>query len=177
LADFACPPFSTLLLRALSAPPPQLQQQFWKSTYNLVDLFLVLLCALTLAVLFFSHDCSPYRGGGGGGGGDPSSSSSRSGRGEELLDSLLLIIRNGAQLIRLLSVVRRSGSNVVSRVPAIDLAAARGLSLDIDLLEDDEGEAARQRMRNGGYPQGGQGAWGEQERQHLFEAEEDDDEL
>ncbi|PWN87671.1 hypothetical protein FA10DRAFT_234054 [Acaromyces ingoldii] len=135
-------------------------KQFWKSTFNIVDLCLVLLCALTLAILFFSHDCTPISAGPGD---DEETEQKRQGRSEELLDSFLLIVRNGIQLVRLLAVVRRSGSNVTRRVANIDLDAARRFSLDIDL--DDEGALARQRMADGG------------ERRGLFDVEEDDEEL
>jgi hypothetical protein len=165
-------------------------KQFWKSTFNIIDLGLVALCAITLIVLFFSHDCSPYRRGQ-----DPrpspgedlpgSSQGERDGRGEELLDSFLLILRNAAQLVRLLSVVRRSRSNVTTRVANIDLDDARHYSLDWDLEE--EGQAARQRMADGGdrgarlaSASGGHkgdraGAYNDQSQ--LFDYDEDDEEL
>lgn len=111
-------------------------KHFWKSTFNIVDLCLVALCLLTLVVLSFGHGCSPY--------------SQRSGRGEELIDSLLLIARNVIQCTRLLSVIRRSGYNVASRVTAIDLSDAQGYNLDLDLDLEEEGTLARQRMRDGG---------------------------
>ena len=143
----------------------------------------MLLCAITLAVLFFSHDCSPYRRGDeqqpGPGEDLPGNTSGRGGKSEELLDSLLLILRNGAQLFRLLSVVRRSSSNVTTRVPNIDLDDARRFSLDLDLEE--EGLAARERMADGGdlgarrererHKQTGQ----PDEQRQLFDYDEDDD--
>lgn len=149
-----------LLFSMLMCDSLPLLQQFWKSTFNIVDLCLVLLCALTLAILFFSHDCTPISAGPGD---DEETEQKRQGRSEELLDSFLLIVRNGIQLVRLLAVVRRSGSNVTRRVANIDLDAARRFSLDIDL--DDEGALARQRMADGG------------ERRGLFDVEEDDEEL
>lgn len=149
-------------------------QQFWHSTFNILDLFLVFLCTLTLTIIFFSHDCSPYNRN------NPSKGrGGRQGKGEELLDSFLLIFRNGMQLMRLLAVVRRSGRNAFSRPSRIEVgnasrggggAAARSqdprsngpgiagrggagggaadLTLDID-LEDDE-RATRNRIRDGG---------------------------
>lgn len=109
-------------------------KHFWKSAFNVVDLCLVALCLVTLIVLAFGHGCSPY--------------TQRPGRGEELLDSLLLIARNVVQCTRLLSVIRRSGYNVASRVTAIDLSDAHDYNLDLDFEE--EGSLARQRMRDGG---------------------------
>ncbi|KAJ9476600.1 hypothetical protein PHBOTO_000257 [Pseudozyma hubeiensis] len=135
-------------------------KQFWKSTYNVVDLGLVLLCAITLLVIFFHHECSPFRR-------SPSypddegRQGGRSGKGEELLDSILLIGRNVVQALRLVSIVRRSGSNVTSRPTRIEIGN-RPYSLDLDL--EDEGAMARDRIRIG-----------EEERAPLFDA--DDDEL
>lgn len=136
-------------------------------------------------MLFFSHDCSPYRRGDserptpGEGIGEHNS---RGGRSEELLDSMLLILRNGAQLFRLLSVVRRSSSNVTTRVSNIDLDEARRYSLDLDLEE--EGLAARERMADGGDRGArmqrdrikGSGI-GADERRQLFDYEDEDEEL
>ncbi|WFC98474.1 hypothetical protein MYAM1_001202 [Malassezia yamatoensis] len=109
-------------------------KHFWKSTFNVVDLCLVVLCLITLLVLVFGHGCSPY--------------AQRPGRGEELLDSVLLIARNIVQCTRLLSVIRRSQQNVASRVTAIDLNDAHDYNLDLDF--EQEGSLARQRMRDGG---------------------------
>lgn len=135
-------------------------KQFWKSTYNVVDLGLVLLCAITLLVIFFHHECSPFRR-------SPSypdddvPTQGRSGKSEELLDSILLIGRNVVQALRLVSIVRRSRSNVTSRPTRIEIGN-RPYSLDLDL--EDEGAMARDRIRIG-----------EEERAPLFDA--DDDEL
>ena len=141
-------------------------KQFWKSTYNIVDLGLVLLCAITLLVIFFHHECSPFRRSPlppsypGDDGSDVPISGGRSGKGEELLDSILLIGRNVVQALRLVSIVRRSGSNVTSRPTRIEIGN-RPYSLDLDL--EDEGAMARDRIRIG------------EERAPLFDA--DDDEL
>ncbi|KAK0530328.1 hypothetical protein OC834_003351 [Tilletia horrida] len=144
-------------------------KQFWKSTFNIIDLCLVVFCALTLLVIFFSHECSPYRGGGTGVGGrygsisdgDPSyddndgahhrqGGGGRGGKSEELLDSILLIIRNAMQCFRLVSVVRRSRQNVNSRVANIDLAsAAAARGNDSDLYGYDYGASGQ------GGPAGG----------------------
>lgn len=148
----------------------------------------MLLCAITLLVLFFSHDCSPYRRGTGHGDDDgdiPGPGDSlpgheapgdgrRGGRSEELFDSLVLILRNGAQLVRLLAVVRRSSTNVTRRVPNIDLDDARRFSLDLDLEE--EGLAARQRMADGG-DRAAQGQMPHEEQRRLFDYDDEDEEL
>lgn len=140
-------------------------KQFWKSTYNIVDLGLVLLCAITLLVIFFHHECSPFRRGPvpptyPGDDEDVPSRGGRSGKGEELLDSILLIGRNVVQALRLVSIVRRSGSNVTSRPTRIEIGN-RPYSLDLDL--EDEGAMARDRIRIG-----------EEERAPLFDAEDDE---
>ncbi|GAC73810.1 hypothetical protein PANT_9c00312 [Moesziomyces antarcticus T-34] len=136
-------------------------KQFWKSTYNVVDLGLVLLCAITLLVIFFHHECSPFRRTPSYPDDDGERRGGRSGKGEELLDSILLIGRNVVQALRLVSIVRRSGSNVTSRPTRIEIGN-RPYSLDLDL--EDEGAMARDRIRIG-----------EEERAPLFDA--DDDEL
>lgn len=92
-----------------------------------------MLCIITLVVLFFGHGCSPYN--------------QRSGRREELLDSILLIVRNMVQCTRLLSVIRRTGYNARSRVAEINLNDAHGYNLDMDL--DQEDALTRQRMLDG----------------------------
>lgn len=163
-------------------------QQFWKSTFNIIDLCLVLLCAITLAIIFFNHECSTLRGPSypSHGDDDEDAREHRSGRGEELLDSFLLVVRNVAQCVRLLSVIRRSSSNVAGRVPAIDLNAAGGYNLDFDL--EDEGSRARERMALGGdrsaqerfiavggKGQGKRGPGTPEERAALFDYDEDDD--
>ncbi|CAD6914791.1 unnamed protein product [Tilletia controversa] len=146
-------------------------KQFWKSTFNIIDLCLVVFCALTLLVIFFSHDCSPNHGGDGGGDygssfdGDQDRDARRGGRGgrsEELLDSILLIIRNAMQCFRLVSVVRRSRQNVNSRVTNIDLASAqagRGAA-DADLYPGFESAASGGGMHDGDNPYGDTGIGG-----------------
>lgn len=133
-------------------------------------------------MIFFSHECSPYRR-------DPSSpsSSTRTGKSEELLDSFLLIGRNAAQMIRLLSVVRRSSNSVTNRVSDIDIDSAqlnrnRELSFSLDIDLEDEGARVRDRMADGGdqYARRKRDEWrakkgGEREEEPLFEVDEDED--
>ena len=114
-----------------------------------------------LLVFFFHHECSPFRRGPTYPDDDGVERSGRSGKGEELLDSILLIGRNVVQALRLVSIVRRSSSNVTSRPTRIEIGN-RPYSLDLDL--EDEGAMARDRIRIG-----------EEERAPLFDA--DDDEL
>lgn len=116
---------------------------FWDSTLNVVDLGLVVLCLVTLLLLVLGHGCSPL--------------SKRTGAGEELLDSVLLIVRNVVQCMRLLSVVRRSGYSMTSRVASIDLNDAHAYSLGLDWEE--ESSQVLQRMQAGGDARGGGRGW------------------
>lgn len=63
-------------------------QQFWKSWWNVVDLILTTFCVITLLVIFFS------------GCGNTSKE-------EELLDTMLLVVRNVVQFVRLAAVMRQ----------------------------------------------------------------------
>ena len=63
-------------------------QQFWKSPFNILDLIITLICAVTILVIFFAACGSTSKE-------------------EELLDTLLLVARNVLQFIRLASVMRQ----------------------------------------------------------------------
>lgn len=136
-------------------------KNFWKSTFNTIDLCLVALCLVTLVVLFLGHGCSPL--------------SQRPGMSEELLDSVLLIVRNVMQCMRLISVIRRSGYNVSTRVMAIDLNDAHDYNLDLDLEE--ESSQVLQRMRDGGDQRSGERGWSPQSRPDTFVATRPDDSI
>jgi uncharacterized membrane protein len=64
-----------------------MEQQFWKSPFNLVDLCLTVLCVITILVVFFAGCGSTSKE-------------------EELFDTLLLIARNVLQFCRLAAVMR-----------------------------------------------------------------------
>ncbi|WVQ93982.1 hypothetical protein IAU59_001060 [Kwoniella sp. CBS 9459] len=107
---------------------------------NVVDIILVLFCSVTL-ILVFRNPCG---------------SGTRS---EELLDTILLIIRNTVQFLRLGSILRRSGHSILNPPKPIDLsqagAASLALDLDMDLendgaYRDEEVAAERQLGRNAG---------------------------
>lgn len=134
---------------------------FWKSAFNIIDVCLVALCIVTLIVLFVGHGCSPL--------------SNRPGMSEELLDSVLLIVRNIVQCMRLISVVRRSGYNVSSRVMAIDLSDAHSYNLDLDF--EHESSQAMQRMRDGGDARSGDRGWSPQSRPETFVSRNPDDSI
>lgn len=63
-------------------------QQFWKSPFNLMDLIITMICAVTILVIFFAGCGSTSKE-------------------EELLDTLLLVARNVLQFVRLASVMRQ----------------------------------------------------------------------
>ncbi|KAK2461577.1 hypothetical protein APHAL10511_006040 [Amanita phalloides] len=96
-------------------------RQFWKSPFNVVDLILTAFCALTLLVLVFAK-CG------------------KGSRGEEVLDTLLLIARNVLQFGRLAAVMRQSGQSIFSQPKPIDINAARRGGLGDDVEESDEEE-------------------------------------
>ncbi|OCF33096.1 hypothetical protein I317_01896 [Kwoniella heveanensis CBS 569] len=89
---------------------------------NVVDIILVLFCSVTL-ILVFRNPCG---------------SGTRS---EELLDTILLIIRNTVQFLRLGSILRRSGHSILNPPKPIDLsqAGAASLALDLDMDLENEG--------------------------------------
>jgi len=95
--------------------------QFWKSYFNVLDLVITAFCALTILVIFFA------------GCGETS-------KGEEIIDTLLLVVRNVLQFIRLATVMRQSGKSMFSGPRPIDLGAARGGydSLDVDIEAEEE---------------------------------------
>jgi len=105
-------------------------RQFWKSPFNIMDLIITLICAVTILVIFFAGCGSTSKE-------------------EELLDTLLLVARNVLQFIRLASVMRQSGQSIFSRPKPIDLRGGRA-NLDIDIEDDDdENELGRPLIRDG----------------------------
>ncbi|CAD6573585.1 MAG: hypothetical protein TREMPRED_000862 [Tremellales sp. Tagirdzhanova-0007] len=95
---------------------------------NIIDLLLVLFCTVTL-ILVFRNPCSTGT------------------RQEEILDTILLVIRNAVQFLRLGNILRRSGHSLLNPPKPIDLSQARtaSLALDLDLdLDDEEAVAERQ---------------------------------
>ncbi|KAK1921429.1 hypothetical protein DB88DRAFT_513455 [Papiliotrema laurentii] len=94
---------------------------------NIIDLLLVLFCSITL-ILVFRSPCA------------------EGARQEEVLDTILLVIRNAVQFLRLGNILRRSGHSLLNPPKPIDLSNARtaSLALDLDLdMSDDEAVAER----------------------------------
>jgi len=104
-------------------------RQFWKSPFNILDLIITLICAVTILVIFFAGCGSTSKE-------------------EELLDTLLLVARNVLQFVRLASVMRQSGQSIFSRPRPIDLRTGR-TNLDIDIEDDEESELGRPLIRDG----------------------------
>ena len=80
--------------------------------------------------------------------------------GEEVLDTLLLVVRNGVQFWRLGTILNRSGHSLFRPPKPIDLSQARAGAIDLDL--DDEEAYAEGHMRGArgghGYSQVSTGA-------------------
>ncbi|KAL1408914.1 hypothetical protein Q8F55_005728 [Vanrija albida] len=98
---------------------------------NVLDLGLVLFCVITL-ILVFVNPC-----------GEGTT------RQEEMLDTILLVIRNGVQFLRLANILRRSGHSLFNPPKPMDLSQARQASLALDLDIDDEEAIAERDLTSG----------------------------
>ncbi|KAJ2851469.1 hypothetical protein IWW36_001108 [Coemansia brasiliensis] len=78
-----------------------MQRSFFSSWWNYFDILIVLFCAITLILL--SRGCS---------------ASSNS---EELLNTILLVVRNAAQIFRLLATLRKNRRQIDAREMNVDL--------------------------------------------------------
>ncbi|KAJ1744277.1 hypothetical protein LPJ78_000429 [Coemansia sp. RSA 989] len=78
-----------------------MQRSFFSSWWNYFDILIVLFCAITLILL--SRGCS---------------ASSNS---EELLNTMLLVVRNAAQIFRLLATLRKNRRQIDAREMNVDL--------------------------------------------------------
>ncbi|KAJ9110357.1 hypothetical protein QFC20_002954 [Naganishia adeliensis] len=113
-------------------------KQYPLTPLNVLDLFLTAFCIITLLVVFLN----------------PCGAGSKR---EEVLDTILLVVRNAVQFWRLGTILRRSGHSLFHPPRPIDLSQARSAAFDLDLdldLDDDEALAAHH-IRNegsaGGY--------------------------
>ncbi|CDZ96752.1 wsc domain-containing protein [Phaffia rhodozyma] len=92
-------------------------RQFYQSIFNLLDLLITLFCIITLLVVFWTP-CSSR---------------------EEVLDDVILVVRNVFQFGRLAVLMRRSGTSLLTNPTPIDLSSARQAAYALDLdLEDEE---------------------------------------
>ncbi|KAJ1643130.1 hypothetical protein LPJ64_005069 [Coemansia asiatica] len=101
-----------------------MHQSFLTSWWNYFDILIVMFCGITLILL--SRDCS---------------SGSNS---EELVNTVMLVIRNAAQVFRLMATLRKNRRQMAAQdvnVSLDDGAAVLGFIEDMDGLDDDgEGE-------------------------------------
>ncbi|ORX74033.1 hypothetical protein DL89DRAFT_264023 [Linderina pennispora] len=93
-------------------------KQFLKSWWNYFDIVLVLFCSITL--IFLSRGCS---------------ASSNS---EELINTILLVIRNAAQVFRLLATLRKNRRQLDARDMNVDFNSNRGSDF-LDVIGDIDG--------------------------------------
>ncbi|GAN01166.1 wsc domain-containing protein [Mucor ambiguus] len=100
-----------------------LGRRYWKSVWNIVDIILVVLCAVTLIVL--TTGCSVGE------------------RSEAIFDTILLVIRNGFQLFRLFMMLRKNQYSLHARSTRIDFDdipdVEREPSLEFTALDRDRG--------------------------------------
>ncbi|CAO3591000.1 unnamed protein product [Absidia cylindrospora] len=105
-----------------------LRTAYWKSIWNIVDIVLVVLCAITLIVL--TTGCSASE------------------RNEAIFDTLLLVIRNCFQFFRLFMMAKKNQYSIQARTTRIDFTDlpdnrhasvdfARDQRLDQSFLDDD----------------------------------------
>ncbi|KAF9412768.1 hypothetical protein BGZ94_000923 [Podila epigama] len=91
-----------------------LGKSYWRSTSNILDTFLVAFCLLTLFLVL--EGCGTGRGH----------------KAEEVLDTVLLVIRNGVQAWRLYTVIRKNSLLVKPRAGVVDFSNVQPVSLDIE---------------------------------------------
>ncbi|KAI8979190.1 hypothetical protein BDF20DRAFT_868102 [Mycotypha africana] len=101
-----------------------LGKRYWKSLWNIIDIILVGLCAITLIVL--TTGCSVSE------------------RNEAIFDTVLLVIRNGFQLVRLFMMLRKNQYSLNARSTRIDFddipdIEERNPSLEFTALDRENG--------------------------------------
>ncbi|KAF9157790.1 hypothetical protein DFQ27_007068 [Actinomortierella ambigua] len=89
-----------------------LGQKYWNSTSNILDIFLVIFCLVTLILVL--EGCGSGH------------------EAEELLDTILLVLRNAVQFWRLFMMIRKNKNNVRPRGGVVDFSNVRPTSLDIE---------------------------------------------
>ncbi|KAF9932426.1 hypothetical protein BGZ67_004740 [Mortierella alpina] len=89
-----------------------LGKNYWRSTSNILDILLVLLCFITLILVL--QGCGSGH------------------EAEEILDTILLILRNAVQGWRLYTMLKKNSLMANPRVGTIDFSNIRQQSLDIE---------------------------------------------
>ncbi|TPX40104.1 hypothetical protein SeMB42_g06146 [Synchytrium endobioticum] len=87
-----------------------LGKHYWKSVWNILDLVMVALCAMTLVYLLFG-ECSMARAT------------------EAVLDTILLVVRNGIQFSRLVLMIRKNRRHLSSRPGNIDFESVQSANV------------------------------------------------
>ncbi|CAG8766115.1 12503_t:CDS:2, partial [Funneliformis caledonium] len=91
---------------------------FWNSIYNIFDIILVALCIITL-LFIIGGGCSH--------------------KGEEIIDSILLIARNLIQFGRIFVMLRKNKKNRKTRNATVDFSNVRDPSVSMDVDSMDHG--------------------------------------
>jgi len=93
-----------------------LRKLFWKSMFNIIDIILVALCAITL-LFIIKGGCSH--------------------KGEEVFDLILLVSRYVIQIVRLILMYRKNNKNRIARSATVDFTNVRdpSVSMDVDSME------------------------------------------
>ncbi|CAK9784485.1 unnamed protein product [Cutaneotrichosporon oleaginosum] len=117
------------------AHPTLTVQKYPMTLLNMLDLVLVFFCVVTL-IFVFASPCGEGT------------------RQEEVLDTILLVIRNGVQFLRLGNILRRSGHSLFNPPRPMDLSQARSASAGMDFDIDDEEAAAERALRAGRFGTG-----------------------
>ncbi|KAG0238030.1 hypothetical protein BGW42_007584 [Actinomortierella wolfii] len=89
-----------------------LGEKYWRSTSNILDIFLVIFCLVTLILVL--EGCGSGH------------------EAEELLDTILLVLRNAVQFWRLFMMIRKNKQIVRPRGGVVDFNNVRPSSLDIE---------------------------------------------
>ncbi|KAG0199520.1 hypothetical protein BGX28_007241 [Mortierella sp. GBA30] len=89
-----------------------LGKNYWRSTSNILDIFLVVLCFVTLILVL--QGCGSGH------------------EAEEILDTILLVLRNAVQGWRLYTMLKKNSLIANPRVATIDFSNVRPQSLDIE---------------------------------------------
>ncbi|KAJ1554000.1 hypothetical protein HK096_005424 [Nowakowskiella sp. JEL0078] len=93
---------------------------FWKSTWNIIDMVVVVFCLITLVFLLALGHCSETR--------------SR----EAFADSVILIVRNGIQLTRLIAMLRRNQRRITKAPANIDFESVSTPLMANDLISSED---------------------------------------